>query len=86
MDQISYTSLDDFAYDMRLTFRNAYTYNTDESYPIVIAARELEATFNSLFKNAQKSIKVQLESMDMAEVDSDAEFDDPEDDDDDGLA
>ena len=55
---------------MRFTFRNAYTYNTDESYPIVVAARELEKTFNDLLRNAERMLKMNTEMKDMAEVDS----------------
>ena len=82
-DKGEYSSFDEFAYDMRLTFKNAYTYNTDETYPIVIAARELESTFNGLIKNAERMLKINTEKKDMAEVGSDAEFDDDDDDDDD---
>lgn len=78
-----YASFGEFAHDMRLIFKNAYTYNTDESYPIVIAARELESSFNGLLKNAERMLKINTEKKDMAEVNSDAEFQSDEDEDED---
>ena len=46
-----------FAEHMRLTFNNAYTYNHMEDNPVHVAAREMEALFNSLYEPFVAALK-----------------------------
>ena len=52
-----YEGLDAFAEDVRLTFRNAWTYNTSPENPVHKAARSLADTFETRLDIAKKDIE-----------------------------
>ena len=57
LDNGRYTTHQMFAEHMRLTFANAYTYNHMTDNPVHVAAKELEAYFNSLYEPLVESLR-----------------------------
>ena len=56
MDQRKYSTPDEFAFDVRLIFKNCYTYNP-ETHDVVAMAKKLEGVFEDKFKRCPPDIK-----------------------------